>query len=382
MTSKISIDTKALVSQLNMLDLDDKIDALNNIRSLLHEVSPFKNEPVDFVRWVKNTTVGANDYNPNTVAPPEMELLRLSIATDGYTQPIVTWSHSEKVEHEVIDGFHRHRVGKECVDIQNRIHGYLPIVAIGEERESKNDRMASTVRHNRARGKHKVDAMSDMVVELKNRNWSNARICKELGMDEDEVLRLCQITGLQDLFKDEEFSRSWDPSETEVDNWEILTDEVTELEKERLSLRNTVNASYDRVFHTYDKWECHKAGFFASKMQGFTKEEAELEFADFLKNDFDFELALYDVIDKWKNSCEQNLTNIALNRIAWLGQAAACYARGIPSKYRAGWFKLTVEQQEKANFIALTALNVWLVNNGKETVTMQDASPSRQSELY
>ena len=382
MTSKISIDTKALVSQLNMLDLDDKIDALNDIRSLLHEVSPFKNEPVDFVRWVKNTTVGANDYNPNTVAPPEMELLRLSIATDGYTQPIVTWSHSEKVEHEVIDGFHRHRVGKECVDIQNRIHGYLPIVAIGEERESKNDRMASTVRHNRARGKHKVDAMSDMVVELKNRNWSNARICKELGMDEDEVLRLCQITGLQDLFKDEEFSRSWDPSETEVDNWEILTDEVTELEKERLSLRNTVNASYDRVFHTYDKWECHKAGFFASKMQGFTKEEAEQEFADFLKNDFDFELALYDVIDKWKNSCEQNLTNIALNRIAWLGQAAACYARGIPSKYRAGWFKLTVEQQEKANFIALTALNIWLVDNGKEAVTMQDANPSRQSELY
>ena len=233
--------------------------------------------------------------------------------------------------------------------------------------------MASTVRHNRARGKHKVNAMSDMVMELKNRNWTNQRICKELGMDEDEVLRLCQITGLQDLFKDDDFSRSWDAAESEIDNWEALTDEVTESEKERLNLRNTVNSNYDRVFHTYDKWECHKAGFFKTKMEGFTKDEAEEEFADFLKNSHDFEEALIHVITEWKYSCEQNLTNIALNRIAWLGQAAACYGRRIPSKYRAGWFKLSEEEQDNANVIALKYLNIWLLENGRDTLTMEEA---------
>lgn len=382
MLKDIEIETKNVITKLLTLEKDELIENLNYIREELHKISPFKNEPVDFVKWVKNTSVGANDYNPNTVAPPEMELLRLSIASDGYTQPIVTWSHSERVENEVIDGFHRHRVGKECLDIQNRIYGYLPIVALSEDRESKNDRMASTVRHNRARGKHKVDAMSDMVVELKNRNWSNARICKELGMDEDEVLRLCQITGLQDLFKDEDFSRSWDAIECDIGLWEDLTDEVTEMEKERLNLRNTVNASYDRIFHTYENWECYKAGFFATKMSNFTKDQAEEEFADFLKNENDFDLALSELIFEWKNSCEQNLSNIALNRIAWLGQAAACYARGIPSKYRAGWFRLTAQQQDRANNIALKYLNVWLESNGRKSITMQEANIARQSELY
>ena len=123
-----------------------------------------------------------------------MELLRLSIDADGYTQPIVTMEHDG--QREVIDGFHRHRVGKECKDIQSRVHGYLPVVQIRASQTDKASRMASTVRHNRARGKHKVEAMSDMVIELKRRNWSDDRICKELGMDKDEVLRLCQISGL------------------------------------------------------------------------------------------------------------------------------------------------------------------------------------------
>jgi len=379
----VEIETKVLLKKLQSIeDFDSFVESINYIRKEIHKISPFKSEPTDFVEWVKNTSVGANDYNPNTVAPPEMELLRLSIASDGYTQPIVTWGHSDKVKHEVIDGFHRHRVGKECSDIQSRVHGYLPIVTVSEERESKNDRMASTVRHNRARGKHKVDAMSDMVLELKNRNWSNSRICKELGMDEDEVLRLCQITGLQDLFKDEDFSKSWDAAESEIDSWEALTDEVTELEKERLNLRNTVNSNYDRVFHTYEKWECHKAGFFKSKMEGFTKNEAEEEFANFLKSSEDFEDALSHIIYEWKYSCEQNLTNIALNRIAWLGQAAACYGRGVPSKYRAGWFKLSEKEQDKANEIALKYLNIWLLENGRNPITMEEANVARQTELY
>lgn len=382
MKKQIEIEIKPLINKIKDLDLDDLVECLNYIRSELHNISPFKTEPTDFVRWVKNTTVGANDYNPNTVAPPEMELLRLSIASDGYTQPIVAWSQSDLHEHEVIDGFHRHRVGKECLDIQNRVHGYLPIVEIKSERTDKKDRMASTVRHNRARGKHKVNAMSDMVMELKNRNWSDDRICRELGMEKDEVLRLCQITGLQDLFKDEDFSKSWDAVESEADNWELLTDEVTEMEKEQLGLRNTVNASYDRIFHTYDKWECFKAGFFATKMQGFTKDQAEEEFADFLRSPKDFDLALSELIKEFKYSCEQNLTNIALNRIAWLGQAAACYARGIPSKYRAGWFKLTPEEQDIANNIALKYLNIWLEDNNRNTLTMEEANIARQSELY
>lgn len=379
---QVEMDMRAILDRIKNLELDSKVECINLMRVLIHHESPFKTEPVDLVQWVKNTTVGANDYNPNTVAPPEMELLRLSIASDGYTQPIVTWSNSEKVEHEVIDGFHRHRVGKECAEIQGRIHGYLPIVAVAFDRENKNDRIASTIRHNRARGKHKVDAMSDIVVELKNRNWANSRICKELGMDEDEVLRLCQITGLQDLFKDEEFSMSWDVTEANFEAWEDLTDEVTEMEMERLNLRNTVNASYDRIFHTYDKWECYEAGFFNTSVQGMKKDEAEFKFATFLKDINKFEEALNYIIHNWKYSCEQNLTNIAFNRIAWLGQASVCYATGIPAVYRAGWFLLNEYEQLKADNMALKYLNIWLLNNGRDEVTMEEAKPFRQSELY
>jgi ParB-like chromosome segregation protein Spo0J len=217
MIKDIEIETKVLITKLMTLDKDELIESLNFIREELHNISPFKNEPVDFVKWVKNDSVGANDYNPNTVAPPEMELLRLSIASDGYTQPIVTWAHSDITENEVIDGFHRHRVGKECKDIQERIHGYLPIVAVAEDREGKNDRIASTIRHNRARGKHRVEAMADIVLDLKKRNWSDKKISKELGMEQDEVLRLSQITGLLEAFQNSEFSEAWEA--------EILEDE-------------------------------------------------------------------------------------------------------------------------------------------------------------
>lgn len=189
--------------------LAERVDMLNLIRGWVAEHSPFAGEPVDYVRWVPADRVHANDYNPNKVAPPEMELLRLSIANDGYTQPIVAMQ-DESGQVEVIDGFHRHRVGKEYPDVAERVHGYLPVVQIRQDRTDKNDRIASTIRHNRARGKHMVQAMSDIVVELKRRNWSEARIGKELGMDPDEVLRLCQITGLAELFEDERFSQAWD----------------------------------------------------------------------------------------------------------------------------------------------------------------------------
>lgn len=199
---------KALIEQISNLEEADKIAAINELKLELKKISPFAVEPVDCVQWVKEELVIANDYNPNSVAPPEMELLHTSIQEDGYTQPIVVYQHDGI--YEVVDGFHRNRVGKEYADIRQRIHGYLPVTIINDERHDKADRIASTIRHNRARGKHKVEAMSDIVIELKRRNWSDKKIGKELGMDADEVLRLTQITGLADMFKDNEFSEAWE----------------------------------------------------------------------------------------------------------------------------------------------------------------------------
>ncbi len=198
----------ALCSAISALPETEKIRALNKARSKLHEVSPFKEEPVDCVLWVPAEQVEANDYNPNSVAPPEMKLLEISISEDGYTQPIVAWGKNDY--YEVVDGFHRNRVGKESKAVSERIHGYLPITIINHDREDRGDRIAATIRHNRARGKHQVAAMSDIVLELSRRNWSDAKIGRELGMEPDEVLRLKQITGLAELFKDIDFSQAWE----------------------------------------------------------------------------------------------------------------------------------------------------------------------------
>lgn len=197
-----------LVRLLGALDTEECVEALNLVRKKLHEVSPFKNEPVDCVLWVRGERVHANAYNPNRVAPVEMRLLEHSIRSDGYTQPIVGFPDAGGFE--VVDGFHRHRVGKEVGDVRERVHGYLPIVGINQDRGAQGDRMAATIRHNRARGKHEVGSMSDIVVELARRNWSDEKIARELGMDADEVLRLKQITGLADAFADQEFSEAWE----------------------------------------------------------------------------------------------------------------------------------------------------------------------------
>lgn len=189
-------------------DTDERIKVINEIRQEIHEVSPFRAEPVDLVQWVAADDVQANDYNPNAVAPPEMELLRLSIMADGYTQPIVTNATDDA--RTVIDGFHRNRVGKECDDVRERVHGYLPVVQINGDRTDRGDQIAATIRHNRARGKHEVMKMADIVMELKRRNWSDKRVGKELGMEEDEVLRLTQITGIATAFADRDFSQAWE----------------------------------------------------------------------------------------------------------------------------------------------------------------------------
>lgn len=382
----MNVKTERLVYEINQLtnlienySLDEKIWIINECKKLLHNQSPMKNEPVDCVLWVKNDLVHSNDYNPNKVAPPEMQLLQISIQEDGYTQPIVSMLEKQGTR-EVIDGFHRHRVGKECKAIQNRIHGYLPVVTINENKTDKSDRIASTIRHNRARGKHQVDAMSEIVIELKNRNWKNERIARELGMDEEEILRLCQITGLQDIFKDDDFSKSWEASDS-IHNYEDLTDELSNEEVEHYRTINTSDPN--RIFHTFEKWECHKAGFYANNKQGMTATQCENEYAKFLSDIERFKEGLDGVLREWKNSCEHYLTNTSMNRIAWLGQAAMCYSTGIPSKFCSGFNLLTTDEQDKANMVALEALNYWMKSYNRQEVSMEEAlSIGRQVNIY
>lgn len=206
--SAIANRARELFAELAAIPESDRMDTINEIRLALREHSPMHREPVDCVIWVDGDKVQANDYNPNSVAPPEMRLLQLSIMADGFTQPIVAWPIEGGWE--VIDGFHRNRVGKEVGAVRKRLGGRLPLAVINAERTAKEDRIAATIRHNRARGRHQVDAMSDIVADLVKRNWSDEKIAKELGMDADEVLRLKQITGLAELFADREFSEAWE----------------------------------------------------------------------------------------------------------------------------------------------------------------------------
>jgi ParB-like chromosome segregation protein Spo0J len=214
------------ISEIEKLPIEEKIQRINQIKIALHKISPHCSEPVDCVVWVKSELVQSNHYNPNSVAPPEMKLLEQSILQDGYTQPIVGWELGEE-KIEVVDGFHRNRIGKECVEVRGRTLGYLPMVIINDDRQDVSDRMVSTIRHNRARGKHGVDSMSDIVVELKKRNWSDEKIQKQLGMDKDEVLRLCQISGLTELFAGADYSMSWEVDDFGED------DEDLEFEEDR-----------------------------------------------------------------------------------------------------------------------------------------------------
>lgn len=372
--------TDLLIEIIDGVQLNQKIEILNYVRERLHEASPFKAEPVDFVRWVACDNVVANDYNPNKVAPPEMQLLEVSINEDGYTQPIVTWQNDSKGKIEVIDGFHRNRVGKESKVISKRIHGHLPVVTIRPQQSGKNDRIASTIRHNRARGKHQVDAMSEIVIELKNRNWSNQRISKQLGMDEEEVLRLCQISGLEHLFNDNDFSKAWEASDY-VESFDPLTDDLTEEEIAEYRTANTSDP--ERIFHTYEKWECHKAGFYNSIKQGWTHTQCENEYLRILTDSKLFGEILEKIIVEWKHSCEHYLTNKSMNRIAWLGQAAVCYESGVPSRYSSAWSKLTLEQQNEANGVALKYLNIWRKKYDLSEIGMNEAiSIGRQVEIY
>lgn len=371
----------AVFSELNFLDLPERVATINALRSALHELSPFKDEPVDCVIWVPSDVVTANDYNPNTVAPPEMRLLELSIAEDGYTQPVVAWRTDNG--YEVVDGFHRTRVGKESPRVRERVMSHIPITVANMNRLDRSDRMAATIRHNRARGKHQVGAMSDIIVELKRRNWSNERIAEQLGMDQDEILRLCQITGLAELFSDQQFSQAWDvEGEVNISDFKELTDDVSTYGEEVSDIRTVNTSDPERVFHTYEKWECYRAGFYATTKDGMSKAECEAAYSDFLRDLNRFEAALVGVITEWKHSCEHYLTNNSMNRIAWLGQAAACYALGIPAVFRGGFHLLTADQQKAADEMALKYLNRWLEANGRQPVSLELAYTGRQSDVY
>lgn len=161
--------------------------------------------PVYNVLAVPIEKVQANTYNPNHVAPPEMKLLYDSIKCDGYTMPIVCYYLPDVDKYEIVDGYHRYTTMKLHKDIYEREHGLLPVVVIDKP---LSDRMASTVRHNRARGTHDIDLMVNIVTELKEAGMSDAWILKHLGMDAEELLRLKQISGLAALFKDREFTKA------------------------------------------------------------------------------------------------------------------------------------------------------------------------------
>lgn len=193
--------------KLDSIPDSKKIEALNQISEYLHEkLSPVK-QPINKVLWIPIEKVEPNDYNPNAVANKEMKLLYTSILHDGYTQPIVTIWDEEKQKYIIVDGFHRYFTCKTQEDILERNKGHLPIVVIEKD---INDRMASTVRHNRARGEHSITGMGNMVFELLQNGWTDSEICNHLGMEAEEILKLKHITGFSKLFEDSEYQKSWE----------------------------------------------------------------------------------------------------------------------------------------------------------------------------
>ncbi len=185
----------------------DKVKFLEELRAHIHSISPQNSQPVNYVRWVPIEKVQANDYNPNSVAKNEMRLLYVSILHDGYTQPVVTVYDESIDKYVIVDGFHRYTTMRLNQDIAERNNGLLPIVVIDKP---INDRMASTVRHNRARGKHSVSGMANMVFQMLDNGWTDEAICAELGVEPDELIRLKHVTGFSKLFENVEYRKSWE----------------------------------------------------------------------------------------------------------------------------------------------------------------------------
>jgi ParB-like chromosome segregation protein Spo0J len=202
---------KQITDLLNNKTNPEKIEVLNDLRVHLKQLSP-QVEPVDTVLWVKLENVQANEYNPNTVAPVELDLLYTSVKSDGYTMPVVCYALGGD-KYEIVDGFHRFKTLSNHEDLKKRTHGYLPITVIDKPLD---ERMGSTIRHNRARGNHQIKSMSEIVLDLLRSGWDDRKICEKLGMDQEEVLRLKQISGLKEAFANHEFSKSWEDFETKT----------------------------------------------------------------------------------------------------------------------------------------------------------------------
>jgi ParB-like chromosome segregation protein Spo0J len=197
----------ALAIRRLVRDADDPFAVVNALQAVLAGANPNYSEPVSHVRWIPVDMVEPNDYNPNSVARPEMSLLYTSIKHDGYTQPIVAIFDPERKKFVVVDGFHRYHVMRTKADIQRRCNGRLPVVVL---EKSMAERMASTVRHNRARGEHSVQGMSALVYGMLKNGVDDASICRELGMSPEELLRLKHITGFAKLFADSQYSKAWE----------------------------------------------------------------------------------------------------------------------------------------------------------------------------
>lgn len=188
-------------------EAEDKFEFMNELKSYLFELSAENANPVDRVLWVPKELVIANNYNPNSVASKEMQLLYTSVREDGYTQPIVTIWDDELQKYVIVDGFHRNLILRKYADIDARCSGRLPIVVIEKDIDQ---RMASTVRHNRARGSHSVDGMTNIIFQMMKDGKSEKEICNKLGLDAREFQKLKYITGFAKLFKDYDYSRAID----------------------------------------------------------------------------------------------------------------------------------------------------------------------------
>ena len=204
----MSIEMKLKEQIQKEFDLaEDKFEFLNDIRTFLYGLSPEKSNPVDRVLWVPKEDVVANDYNPNSVAQKELKLLYTSIKEDGYTMPIVTIWDDKLDKYVIVDGFHRNKIERIYPDINERCHGRLPIVVIDKNID---ERMASTVRHNRARGSHSVDGMVNIVFSMLKDGCSEREICEKIGLEQREFVKLKYITGFAKIFKNYEYSKSID----------------------------------------------------------------------------------------------------------------------------------------------------------------------------
>lgn len=197
---------KKLIKE-HFISAPDKILFINEIREFIHNEISVISQPIDFVKWIPLDDIQPNDYNPNSVAKIEMGLLYKSIEHDGYTQPIVTIYDPLSKKYVIVDGFHRYFVCKTNPIIRERNLLHLPCVVI---KKDINDRMASTVRHNRARGEHSIKGMSNMVFEMLENGWEDEDICNNLGMEPEELLKLKHITGFSKLFENVEYRKSWE----------------------------------------------------------------------------------------------------------------------------------------------------------------------------